>query len=97
MSEATLEVAGEAEAVAVPEVEKTKEQIVKETVDRLTETVRSAQRIADQLANPEMVRVGYSSKFYGEAESIFADGCRLALNRLLDDIDVITGEISDLL
>lgn len=98
MSEATLEVL---EAVATPEVadepERTREQIVKEAVDRLAENVRSAQRIADQLANPEMVRVGYSSKFYGVAESIFADGCRVELNRIMDEIDAVTSEIADLL
>ena len=104
MSEATLEAASEVESVVVPEVteasdepEKTREQIVKEAVDRLAENVRLAQRIADHLASPETVRVGYSTKFYGEAESIFADGCRLALTRLMDDIGGISDEIADLL
>lgn len=103
MSEAVLEVLESvADMVANPEVadepEKTWGQTVQEKADRLEELVATSKCLLKQLAHPEMIRVGYGYQWDESlAASIFADGCRVELNRLMDEIDAITSEIADLL
>ena len=81
------------EAVAEMTAEKTAEEKMRDEIDRLGDMVTTARMLAGQIANPECVRVGYSSRFTSMADEIFADGCRLKLTDLMSDIRDLAADI----